>query len=310
MLNINITQKLLNKEISLKDLTLEQFREGRRIYPSAKEAQCKGFEAHHLIPISTQDLDHLDDRCYRYTPFEHIIDHYLLGKENPKYIYAFECMTRFNLHNLMDDEKVLLGECIEFAKLREQGIEKIREAGRGNHNAKGHKLSDEVKKKISEACKQYYQSHPGPRLGSVMPGYLKNILNEVNKGNSYHKGHKHSEESKKRMSEKAKGRKHGPMSEETKQKLKEANSGRVRSEKARRKMSEAKKGKTPWNKGLKMGPSKNKGKKLKPLSEETKERRKETLAPKRAKYRELKENGYEGNWNDFQSALKRAEIQL
>lgn len=312
--NINpITQKLLNKKISLKDLTLEKFREGRIIYPTYKKAQAKGFEAHHIIPVSTQtDSNNFDDRCIRYTPFEHIIDHYLLGKKDSKYIYSFECMTRFNFHNLMNDEQKLLESCIEFAELRKQGIEKIREAGLGNHNALGHKLSNESKKKISEANKALYINKPGSRTGHSMPEHVKEILNKVNKGNSYHKGHKHSEETKKKMSEKAKGRKYGPMPEKIKQKLREANTGKIRSAEAREKMSKAKLGKEPWNKGLKgVQKSWNKGMKgAYHLSEEALIKRKEMLIPKQMKYKELKTKGFQGNWNDFQSALKKGEISL
>lgn len=62
------------------------------------------------------------------------------------------------------------------------------------------------------------------------------------KGNQHHKGKKHSEETKNKMSKVKKGKRH--------------------TDEAKNKMSEAAKGRTPWNKG----------KKCKPLSEEHKKK--------------------------------------
>jgi len=115
-----ITAKLLNDELKLSNITLEQFREGRTVYDSYKEAQLKGYEAHHITPRSCQK-ELTDDRCIRYTPFEHIIDHYLMAKENERYVTIFENMVQFNFCNLINNEKDLLNKCIEFAKLREKG---------------------------------------------------------------------------------------------------------------------------------------------------------------------------------------------
>lgn len=63
------------------------------------------------------------------------------------------------------------------------------------------------------------------------------------------KGKKHSEETKKKISEALKCIKRGPHSEEHKRKISEAHKGKVFSEEAKRKMSEAHKGKTAPNKG-------------------------------------------------------------
>ena len=76
------------------------------------------------------------------------------------------------------------------------------------HN-KGHKFSEETKKKISES----------------------------------NKGKKRSEETRKKQSEIKKGRKYGPMPEETKMKISKANKGRKFSEEIKKTMSEAQKGK-------------------------------------------------------------------
>ena len=61
-------------------------------------------------------------------------------------------------------------------------------------------------------------------------------------------GKKHSEESKRKMSESHKGKK---FSEETKRKISEAHKGKKFSEKHKRKLSVSHRGQTPWNKGKK-----------------------------------------------------------
>lgn len=67
------------------------------------------------------------------------------------------------------------------------------------------------------------------------------------------KGKKHSEETKKKISEAKKGKKLGPHSEEQKRKMSEAHKGKVFSEEHKRKLSEAHKGKPAPNKGKKLG---------------------------------------------------------
>ena len=67
-----------------------------------------------------------------------------------------------------------------------------------------------------------------------------------NIGNTYMKGHKHSEESRQKMSEANKG-KH--KSTETRNKIAEARKGKHLSEETCKKLSAALKGKPTWNKG-------------------------------------------------------------
>lgn len=60
------------------------------------------------------------------------------------------------------------------------------------------------------------------------------------------KGKKHSEESKRKMSESHKGH---IISEETRNKISQANKGNIASEETKKKLSESHKGQIPWNKG-------------------------------------------------------------
>ena len=85
----------------------------------------------------------------------------------------------------------------------------------GGEGPSGIQLSEEHKKKLSEA----------------------------------HKGKQLSEETKRKISESEKGRK---ISEETKRKIGKASKGRKHSEEAKRKISEKLKGRIPWNKGEKL----------------------------------------------------------
>lgn len=102
-----ITDLILKGQINIDNITSEEFLKDRKIYLTRYKAQCPGFEAHHIIPISMQMKDYnekhgtsfssrkdfekamggvrggvLDDRCCRLTCFEHVVMHYLLAKEN------------------------------------------------------------------------------------------------------------------------------------------------------------------------------------------------------------------------------------
>lgn len=95
--------------------------------------------------------------------------------------------------------------------------------------------------------KYYNLVHSYPTTHTSSPKISKIISNAL-------KGHKHSEESKKKMSEKAIGR---VVSEETKQKYRQTRMGlkngfynKKHSEESKKKMSDSLKGRTPWNKGI------------------------------------------------------------
>ena len=113
-------------------------------------------------------------------------------------------------------------------------------------------MSDETRRKISEANKGHTQSEETKRKmseakkGKKFSEEHRRKISEANKGeNNPNFGKHHSEETKRKMSEAKKGKK---FSEEHRRKISEANKGRTSprkgvtlSEETRRKMSEAKK---------------------------------------------------------------------
>lgn len=93
--------------------------------------------------------------------------------------------------------------------------------------------SEEVKRKLSKSSKEYYLAHEDEILKNLKKGW------ETNRGKpSWNKGKtgfKHSEETKKKLSEKNKGKK---LSEETKRKISEKSKGRKMSEENKQKLIE------------------------------------------------------------------------
>ena len=99
----------------------------------------------------------------------------------------------------------------------------------GGEGRSGSILSEETKRKISNANKGEKNYHYGKSLSEE----TKIKLSEAHKGKTL------SEETKRKMSESRKGR---IVSEETRKKQSESNKGKTRSEESRKKMSESQKG--------------------------------------------------------------------
>lgn len=87
-----------------------------------------------------------------------------------------------------------------------------------------------------------------PAKGSHMSDEAKRRISEAHRGKATTLGFRHSEESKKKMSDALKGHE---TSEETRTKISQSNKGKVRSEESRQHISEGKKGKPhkPHKKG-------------------------------------------------------------
>lgn len=126
-------------------------------------------------------------------------------------------------------------------EVSEETRRKISEAGKGRPSTKkGIPLTEEQKKKVSEGVKQWYEENPEVKIR----------ISESHKGKP---SHPWTEESLKKLSESRKGFK---MSEEQKQKLSEINKGKPSpmkgkhlSKEAKAKISEAKKGRPGTFKG-------------------------------------------------------------
>lgn len=126
-------------------------------------------------------------------------------------------------------EKVGVENCYNLADGGEGG-------NTGSSWSKGKHLSEEHKRKISEANK----GHTAWNKGIPCSEEAKKKISEANKGNlPWNTGKHHSEETRKKMSETRKG-KH--QSEETRKKKSEAMKGKPKSEDHKKKLSERKKG--------------------------------------------------------------------
>ena len=140
----SITQQILDGSISLEDITYDQFLEGRELFPSYWSAKCKGYEAHHYIPVSLQikeyNLNHPDNPfvgnkndflklkeanniCYRLTSFEHIVAHYLLAKENPDAQEIFALMCSYAEIKLSNNEKEKVEQFKHIAEFRQKSYQ-------------------------------------------------------------------------------------------------------------------------------------------------------------------------------------------
>ena len=107
----------------------------------------------------------------------------------------------------------------------------LRNGTDGGEGASGGICSAETKRKISEAAKGHKR-----RKGHKHSAETRKKMSESSKG------HKHSAETRKKMSESQKGYKGHIHSEETKRKISEAAKGQICSAKTREKISEALKG--------------------------------------------------------------------
>lgn len=106
---------------------------------------------------------------------------------------------------------------------------------------KGQKMPEDQKKKLSDVKK----NKPSGRKDIKHSEVSKKKMSEA------HKGKKHSEATKKKMSDAHKGKKGIKHTDITKKKISEAKKGKKRSEATKRKISEAQKGKPSGMKGKK-----------------------------------------------------------
>lgn len=211
-------------------------------------------ERHHIVPKcmgGSNDEENLIDLYAR----EHFEAHRLLALENPensKLIYAWWNMAHANKTNGRDYE--ITAEEYENAKIAFQQI-----YSGENNPGYGMQLSEETKKKISDALKgdrhPFYGKHRDEETCKKISESLKGKY--TGEKSSFYGKH-HTEESKRKLSESHKGRQVGEdnpfygkhHTEETRKKLSEANRGenhpmygKHHSDEVKKKISESNKGK-------------------------------------------------------------------
>lgn len=189
-------------------------------------------EVHHIIPKS-EGGDNSQENLVRLSAREHYIAHLLLAKiyKDRNMYCAINMMRRvrdmfhFNSHL--------------YSKMKERYSTIVSDRMKGMVRRRGYHLSDEVKKKISQANK-----------GKVRTLEMKERMSLERKGKPSAKKGTHLSESQK---EKLRGRKH---TEEARIKMSLAKkgkpSGRKLTKEHLRKLAEGRKGRVAWNKGKKM----------------------------------------------------------
>ena len=152
-------------------INIEKILENKKIYDTRKLACRKGYEAHHIKPVALQikeyddcygtsygqspngrnlfekEVPFFDDRCYRLTPFEHLLVHYFLALQYDLEKPAFYCMTNCELPLLSEIDQEYILKLENYAKLREEGHKIISE------KLKGKSFTEEHKSNISKAKK-------------------------------------------------------------------------------------------------------------------------------------------------------------
>lgn len=210
---------------------------------------CKhGYENHTFEILLIYDLD---------LETEEEILSYLKEKEK-EYISIFDSFYGNNKNGLnlttggegfilSDEAKKRIGDAHRGVKMPEDLKERLRiiNTGRKHTNEAKELISQSSLNRSDEIKKQMSELHKGNKynVGKKTKESTKEKLRIASTGK------KHTEESKKKISEKNKGRK---MKPETKEKLRNINLGKVRSEESKKKTSESLKGRPAHNKGIPM----------------------------------------------------------
>lgn len=189
--------------ISLNDLNYSDYISQFKIYPTQSSARAKGFEAHHIVPVSIQWEDYKkknnsniskedfrkiipDDRCIRITTLQHFIAHYLMAKElGEKYIEIFSIMCNHNFNKLEFFEKCTLKQLEYFSELREKGYKIMSEKREGRvpwNKGKTGIYTEETIEKFRKSKIGIYEGKENPSFGKHWYNNgIKNIYLDPNK---------------------------------------------------------------------------------------------------------------------------------
>ena len=140
--------------------------------------------------------------------------------------YGIENFEKFLIQYCYSKEETDKAERFWIAEYRRRGKAEynIADGGQGGSPNKGKHMSEEQKRKISEALKR---KSPNKGKHWKCSEETKNKISEANKGKiAWNKGKQMSDEQKKKLSESHKGKKHELHSDETKLKISEAMKGK------------------------------------------------------------------------------------
>jgi hypothetical protein len=153
--------------------------------------------------------------AFSFRVLEEVVDNKSLVEIEQQWIDLFEASNSLYGYNIAR----IAGSCVGIVKSAET-CRKISESKKGKvvH-------SDEVKKKISESCKKFYDDNPSARTAA----------------GDRSRGRKFSESQRNNMSKARKGVSNGPFSEEARRNISEGTKGRIQSQETRDKISSTKK---------------------------------------------------------------------
>lgn len=198
--------------------------------------------------LEKTEIDNDLDNLVSLSEGDHFLVHYYLWKCTKQ---GFRRQTGFPVRFMYKKAAKYLTDDIAELIAKEwtcNGIHHSKESRQKMSDAKkGHKVSEETKKKLSESLK----GKPHPHKGVSCSEETKQKISESNKGKEgYWKGKALSEEHKRKLSDTNKGKKPYNMTDETRRKMAESkkgkpsnHKGKAHSEETRRKLSEAIKGK-------------------------------------------------------------------
>lgn len=197
---------------------------------SNKDINYKYYEKHHVLPKSIfPEYEKLPENLVLLTAREHFLAHYLLtkiyknGQNHKKMIYAFNRITHKQAKKCINRKVYINSRLYEKSKIEFSEIMRNKMTGR--------EVTDHFRKAVGNSKK-----------GNNNKSHKMKGLNHWNTGT------KRSEESKRKMSEKARdresNRKGKHHSEETLKKISQTSKGRFQSEETRKKRSVSLKGKT------------------------------------------------------------------